>query len=561
MSAHAHRLTSGTIDASIVSTMRLVLAVSALLISTIASPAAEGLVVLLFVVLALYVGYSAVLYLLARRAGSRRSAIRPWMHWTDVAWYVVLIALSGGTGSIFFLFFFFAILVASFRWGFASGLRVAGLSALLFAIVGLATAPRGLDFELARFVIRPIYLLVLGSMMAYWGGFEITLRRYLAMLSDVTSLSLNPRFGMDRTLGQILERLRAFYDADACLLVTLDPASGEYCLWRAGRQDPEATVRGTPIPPEIGRQLLALPVEQVVMYNGGNWASWRRRPRSYAYDALTGARQNPPETMLHALATTLDVQTYVSAPMRRRGEFVGRFFVMARQDTFQESDAVYLLQIVDHMMPAIEHSRLVDRSATEAAEQERQRFVRDLHDTVIQSVVGVQLGLVTSWEKIAAGGPDAMVWVDQLVELTNAAVADIRAYMRGLQSAGEHEGSLVSAVRRFAQKLTEVTGITVRLQTAPDLHIDDRLAADVFQIVIECLESIRKYTESTQALIDVGKQDDRLILRIENDRAGSTVPASSAPDSLAERVSALGGHFYVDPHRDGQACVIVEIPL
>ena len=561
MSSQAHRLISGKVEARIISTMRLVLAISALLISAVAPPVADGLAAVLFTVLALYTGYCALLYALARRASSRLPAVRSWTHWADVAWSVVLVALSGGAGSIFFFFFFFAILVACFRWGFASGLRVTVISALLFSIVGLATTLSGGDFELAGFLLRLISLLALGYMMAYWGGSEITLKRYLVMLSEVTRLSSNPRFGMDRTLGQIMERLRAFYDADACLLATFDPASGEYHLRRASRQDPEGAVRESSIPPEIGRQLLALPAEQVVMYNSHGWAPWRRRPRCYAYDMLTGARCDTAEATLEALATTLDGKAYITVPMRHHNEFAGRYYLVVEQAIFYESDPVFVLQVVEQVVPAIVNIRLVDRVAMRAAEEERQRIVRDLNDRVIQSFVALQLGLSTSREKLAAGGPDAALWVDRLRELTDAGLADIRAHMRGLQGAGEYEGSLVSAVRRFAQKFTEATGIAVQLETATNLLIDDRLAAEVFQLVTEGLNNIRAHTESTKALIGLEKKNDMFILRIEHERTGSAAPEPSTPGSLTEHAAALGGHAYIDSHVDGRTGVIVEIPL
>lgn len=210
--------------------------------------------------LILYVLYSASLYVLQVRYSSLSEFISSWSHWADAGWYLVLIALSGGTSSILFYFFFFAILVASFCWGFASGLRVAIVSSFLFTIVGYAAAPSGPDFELNRFLLRPIYLLVLGYLMAYWGGCEIALKRRLALLKEVSSLS-NPRFGVDRTIGVILERLRAFYDAGACVLIMHDWDRGGCTLRRAGRHNPEAGMQAEPLTLQMRRRMLAFPAD------------------------------------------------------------------------------------------------------------------------------------------------------------------------------------------------------------------------------------------------------------------------------------------------------------
>src|SRR4030095_15290804 len=100
-------------------------------------------------------------------------------------WYLLLVSLSSGTSSIFFFFFFFSIIVASFLWGFIEGLSVTIVAAVLCAAIGFAAAPSGTAFELNRLLLRPIYLVVLGYMIAYWGGFEIQLKRRLALLKEV----------------------------------------------------------------------------------------------------------------------------------------------------------------------------------------------------------------------------------------------------------------------------------------------------------------------------------------------------------------------------------------
>jgi hypothetical protein len=149
-----------------------------------------------------------------------------------------LITLSNGTSSIFFFFFFFSILIAAFRSGFNAGLRVTVVSALLFSIIGYATAPHGQEFELNRFLIRPIYLMMLGYMISYWGGKEIKLKRHLILLKDVNRLS-NPRFGINRTLSEIMNRLRAFYGAESCVLITFDSSRETYNWRESNRENPD----------------------------------------------------------------------------------------------------------------------------------------------------------------------------------------------------------------------------------------------------------------------------------------------------------------------------------
>src|SRR5882724_2664776 len=180
------------IDLRLVSATRLLLAGSALLVILIDPAQPNHYFTLTLGALILYTLYSAVFGILA----IRRSRLVPVgiMHWLDMVWYLALVALSSGVNSIFFNFFFFAILVASFGWGYKSGLRLTLVSAALFAIVGFFTAPAGPEFELNRLLLRLIQLLILGYMISRWGGFKINLRDRLQLLKEATILS-NPRFG------------------------------------------------------------------------------------------------------------------------------------------------------------------------------------------------------------------------------------------------------------------------------------------------------------------------------------------------------------------------------
>jgi hypothetical protein len=266
--------------------MRLVLSLSALMAIYVDPTLPDRWASITYGAPVLYVLYSAGLYLLQVRDSSLSHPISTWSHWADVGSYLVLIALSSGTSSIFFYFFFFPILVASFRWGFASGLRVAIVSSVLFTVVGYATAPSRADFELNKLVLRPISLLVLGYTIAYWGSSETLLKRRLALLKEVGSVS-NPRFGVNRTLGVILERLLVFYRARVCVFIMQDSNTGGFTLRRATDLDPQAGMQAEPLNAQITRQMLAFPVDCAIIYSR-NW--WPSGPTFYALDLTTRER-------------------------------------------------------------------------------------------------------------------------------------------------------------------------------------------------------------------------------------------------------------------------------
>src|SRR2546427_4957296 len=229
-------LLRGAIDERMIAAMRLMLALLALLSTYIDPAETTHYVAATYTVLAFYLAYSITLLTLAVR---RRSSISATVgFWAEVGWDILLIGSSKGTNSIFFFFFFFPILVASFQAGFTAGMRVTLVATGLFTGIGFAMAPDEPEFELNSFLLRPTSLFVLGYMIACWGGAETMFRRRLALLKDVSVLA-NPRFGVDRTFGALMERLRAFYAADMCMLVMAELPPGGYTLRRANTPHPD----------------------------------------------------------------------------------------------------------------------------------------------------------------------------------------------------------------------------------------------------------------------------------------------------------------------------------
>src|SRR5215813_7587388 len=233
-------LLRGAIDERTIATMRLMLVLLALLSTYIDPAETTHFEAATYTVLVVYLAYSLTLVILAVRGRTPLPATVAY--WADVGWDILLIGASKGTNSIFFFFLFFAILEASFQAGFIAGMRVTLVATVLFTSIGFAMAPEEPEFELHGFLLRPTSLLVLGYMIACWGGAETTLRRRLALLKDVSGLA-NPRFGVDRTFGALIERLRAFYAADLCLLVMAEPPPGGYTLRRVHRQHPDPAGR------------------------------------------------------------------------------------------------------------------------------------------------------------------------------------------------------------------------------------------------------------------------------------------------------------------------------
>ncbi|HEX4946455.1 MAG TPA: histidine kinase [Blastocatellia bacterium] len=556
LSRHPLDLHSESLDDHLIVASRLILSLAALLIIWLDPAEPDKHVAATYLTLTLYVIYSAILYLLARGQVVKAKMLRPWLHWVDVGWYTLLISLSTGTNSLFFYGFYFAILVSSFRRGFISGFGTAIASAVIFTIVGVAIRYESGNFELNRFLIRPVALLVIGYMIAYWGGAEINLKKHLAFLREITRLS-NPRLGSDHLLTTFLKQLRAFYQAEACLLVKKFPASTTYQLRRVTAHDAPSECPAEPITTELGQQLLSLPSNAVVVFQRQARRWWRRS----AYDWAISGNLVRMEDEVHCekIATLLDTDFYLSVPFSYHYEMTGRLWLTA-QRKFDAAEAEFVRQVTEQIIPIIQHIRLIERLATGAAEEERQRLARDIHDSIIQPYIGLQLGLQALQKKVADEEAKPTIEIEQLLQLTQAGIQDLRQYIASLQNDDKHEQSVLTALRRYVTRFAEATGIEVQVQAGEGIAIANQWADEIIQMVSEGLSNIRRHTHAHSALIRLDCDRNHFVLKISNEQQEAP-PLPFKPRSLTERAEALGGWVRVDLREAGRTTVVIEIPL
>ena len=130
-----------------------------------------------------------------------------------------------------------------------------------------------------------------------------------------------------------------------------------------------------------------------------------------------------------------------------------------------------------------------------------------------------------------------------------------------MKESGGRESNLLPIIERFASKFSEATGIAVEIEVPADVHLNDGLVAETFQMVTEGLSNIRRHTEATHATIGVECDHHVLVLRIENDGTPGVEVPQFTPRSLTERAGSLNGHLSVDQRVDGGTVIRIEIPL
>ena len=555
------------IDLRLIAAMRVVLATSALLVLLIESMEVRLWATPVHITLSLYSLYGLLVYhLTSRRNPIVAHRLVPYL---DLLWYLPLVILTSSTSGVFYYFFFFTIIVASFSSGLSEGLHLTLASAALCTIVGaLSMFAADKPIALNRLLLAPIGLLIFGYIIARWGGYHTQLKNRLQLLKDVTIFS-NPRFGIDRTIKAILESVRDFYDAEACVLVIPGkPTDSEsYQMYRVARGIHPSRSAPPQIGSEAAAQFLSPSLDHAVVY--------RKNHSSHArlFDVKNRVFSEAPTGTGDKLAAILDAQRYVSLPVYYRHQAVGRLYIVDGPARIELPEMEFVLQLMDHVTPVMENIRLIDNLASDAAETERRRIAHDIHDSVIQPYLGIQFGLSALDQKLESGDVAIRDNVQELLELTKHELVELRRFVWGLKAGEERMDVLLPAIERYAERFSLVTGITVDVEAHGKVKVNDRLAAELFQIVAEGLSNVRRHAFCRDARVEISCKETSLLLQIKNSRPRSGVNPDTErgdghdgsrafrPHSIAERAAALGGETQVFVDEKDYTVVSVGIPL
>ncbi|HET6550439.1 MAG TPA: sensor histidine kinase [Solirubrobacter sp.] len=193
-----------------------------------------------------------------------------------------------------------------------------------------------------------------------------------------------------------------------------------------------------------------------------------------------------------------------------------------------------------------------------AADAERRRIERDLHDGAQQHLVAVALTLGLAESQLTSDPVSAGRLIAKAREEAQVAIKELRDLAHGIHPAVLSERGLAAALEALATRSpvpVEVTGV-------PAAPIDPTVEAAAYFVTAEALTNVAKYARASEASVCLSLADGRLRLEVRDDGCGGAeLETGSGLRGLRDRVDALDGHFELDSPPGVGTTVTVEIPL
>ena len=390
----------------------------------------------------------------------------------------------------------------------------------------------------------------------------------LAMLSEELQRSLRPADVVTAVLGRTLS-LRpvvgcALYREDARGALVFGGGSGVCAGWGA-------TALGTADPANPDSEPILAALRDGVARVVHAWPSGAGRASG---TGSGGGGRGGVQVDPHPYAAFLPVFTGERA--------AGTFVIVARaRDPFASMDRRFLRALGQQIGAALQHAELYaaleERSAElrrasgsllRAAETERLRIARELHDETGQVLTAIKLELA-ELERLVSGSPTGTEAARRAASLAGRALESIRATARGLRPAVLDDLGFVPALRSLAEDFAGRTGVAVDLQAAPVAHDPGREAqVALYRVLQEALTNVARHAAATRVAIALGLEQDDVVLTVQDDGRGFDVERATAPGDghsglagMRERVVGAGGRFAVSSAPGRGARLEARLPL
>ena len=473
-------------------------------------------------------------------------------HFFDGISLAVLTSITGASSSPLFPFFTFIVLAAAVRWGYRETLATTLVLVwviLVETVVLLATGglTAGSTFELNQFLVRVTYMAITGVLLAFLASHQKQLQTESALVARILS-RLRSETTLDAALETTGHELLRGFGARAIAIAVRETRGNQAVLWTLNAGEEE--MHRTPLSPaEADGYLAKAPVAFVLK---------RRRNRM----VITAVRKGSVGALATTLAPLQSFRTALVTTAAYEDQWFGRVYLYDPSRRISNVDGLGLLaRVIEFTAPALHSVFLIRRLRSRSEASERARLARELHDTSVQSLIGLEMEVTALSRRTSDSSlRGAIDSVHSRLQYEIRALRNLMAHLN--KSAGGSPAITERLTEMLAQFQVE-TGIRSRLLTSTALAAPPRMGQDLSRLVEAALSNVRRHSGATFVDVTIERDGDGWLLLIEDDgvagREGGRQPTVT-PWSMRERVTALGGQLVVEPRRDIGVRVEIRLP-
>jgi signal transduction histidine kinase len=211
---------------------------------------------------------------------------------------------------------------------------------------------------------------------------------------------------------------------------------------------------------------------------------------------------------------------------------------------------------------------LAEQERTLAAQAERERLARDMHDSLAKTVHGIGFAALALSRRIQVDPPGAVEDARKLADDARTAAQEARELLSGLRGRDDAELPLPTAIRSEAARWGERTGTRVGGSLDDVGPLPSLTLRELRWILKEALANVERYAHASRVDVHLRRLGQRVVLTIADDGAGFEVPddldqlpgGSFGLRGMRERAKLVGGDLSVESEPGDGTVISLWVP-
>ena len=214
--------------------------------------------------------------------------------------------------------------------------------------------------------------------------------------------------------------------------------------------------------------------------------------------------------------------------------------------------------------------RHLSRQLLMAHEEERKRISRELHDEIVQTLVGINVHLSSLMLKAPANLKDLRRHIARTQRLVEKSVDIVHRFARELRPTVLDDLGLIPALQSYIKDFTKRTGLCIHFKTIPEVEqLDGNQRTVLYRVAQSALTNVNKHAHATEAKVSIRKLSGAIRMEIHDNGKSFEVERvlfAKRHKRLGllgsrERVEMIGGTFGIESAPGRGTLISVEIPL
>jgi len=486
------------------------------------------------------------------------------IHIADLVWAGVMMAMfSINPYAPFIVFLIFPLLAAAMRWGFRATMMTAiatvGMLVLITWAVNASGSfnPQSIPYGNDNAVpIGSASLLILAFLLGYLGEHEKQLKSEAIAVARVATQAHQSVTPTD-TIGAVFDELFHMFQPAQIQLALHEVPTGRFHLWELNYK------KGGDKRP-VCRELDFSYHEQLLFEDNDHYLLGYRSDKAKGgvefqiFNRAGKTVKDNPYDLRHDWFPS-QLNSFVCVPLIFGDEWEVRVFLWdLPPGRLNRKTVRAVTEMAERLSPMIFGAALQQHLSSRATAEERARFVRELHDGIMQTLVGLDMKTEVILKRMDGRQSDpAYKDVVSVQQILRGEVSNLRELIQHNRRIEIGPTRLLTYLSETVSRFQREIGITARfICEADDVSLPASTCYEVARIVQEALTNVHKHSGARSVIVRWAEHGNKWVLVISDDGRGFDFvgrytlseldAARKGPAVLKERVRSISGDLVIE---------------